>query len=296
VSASSRTSEVELALDAHAETGEGPVWDHRDQSLLWIDVTGGLVHRLDPITGRDESFHVGQHVGALALRSAGGFVLAVRGGFAGFDLVIARPLPIADTEAATPTNRMNDGKVDSKGRFWAGSMAYTETGREGSLYRLDQDQTVTKVLSGLGISNGLGWSPDDSVMYHIDSLTGGIDAYDFNADTGQITNRHRLIDIERADGIPDGMTVDREGYLWVALWNGWGVRRYGPDGTLDRGIRLPVRQVSCCTFGGPDMRDLYITTAARGLSPRELTEQPRAGGVFRYQPGVSGLPSRAYEG
>jgi sugar lactone lactonase YvrE len=287
---------VDLVLDAHAETGEGPVWDHRDESLLWIDVTRGMVHRFDPVTRRDESFHVGQHVGALALRSAGGFVLAVRGGFANFDLGTSRAQAIADTEAATPTNRMNDGKVDSKGRFWAGSMAYSEEGREGSLYRLDQDHSVTRILTGLGISNGLGWSPNDRVMYHIDSLTGGVDAYDFNADTGQITNRHRLIDIERADGIPDGMTVDGEGYLWVALWNGWGIRRYRPDGALDGEIRLPVRQVSCCTFGGPDMRDLYITTAARDLSALELDDQPGAGGVFRHQPGVAGLPSRSYGG
>jgi sugar lactone lactonase YvrE len=287
---------VELVLDAHAETGEGPVWDHRDQSLLWIDVTRGVVHRLDTVTAKDESVGVGQHVGALALRSAGGFVLAVRGGFAGFDLVIGRPQFMADTEATTPSNRMNDGKVDSKGRFWAGSMAYSEEGHAGSLYRLDQDHSVAKMLTGLGISNGLGWSPDDQVMFHIDSLAGGVDAYDFNAETGQISNRRRLIDIDRTDGTPDGMTVDAQGYLWVSLWNGWCVRRYGPDGTFDREIKLPVRQVTCCTFGGPTLGDLYITTAARGLSAQELEGQPRAGGVFRHQPGVSGLPSRPYEG
>jgi sugar lactone lactonase YvrE len=235
-------------------------------------------------------------VGALALRAAGGFVLAVRGGFAGFDLATDRKQWIADTEAATPTNRMNDGKVDSKGRFWAGSMAYAEVGREGSLYRLDQDHSVTKVLSRLGISNGLGWSPDDKVMYHIDSLSGGVDAYDFNVQTGNITNGRRLIDVNRAEGTPDGMTVDAQGFVWVALWNGWGVRRYGPDGTLDREIKLPVRQVSCCTFGGPNLRDLYITTAARGLSAEDLDEQPAAGGLFRHQPGVAGLPSTPYEG
>ena len=291
-----RTAEVELVLDAQSETGEGPIWDHRDHRLYWIDVTRGIVHRLDVDSGRDESFEVGQHVGAMALRQAGGFVLAVRGGFAGFDPSTGQIEPIAHTESARPTNRMNDGKVDSSGRFWAGSMAYAESGREGSLYRLDADHSVTRLLTGLGISNGLGWSPDDSVMYHIDSLAQGVDAYDFDRATGTITNGRRLIDISPAQGTPDGMAVDAEGCLWVALWNGWGVCRYRPDGTLDRQVRLPVRQVTCCSFGGPGLQDLYITTAARGLSPQELGEQPGAGGVFRHQPGVGSLQSRPYEG
>lgn len=263
---------------------------------MWVDITRGIVHHLDPVTRVDRPFDVGQHVGALALRASGGFALAVRGGFAYFDPVARRLGTIADTESGTPTNRMNDGKVDSQGRFWAGSMAYTEEGHAGSLFRLGRDHSVTIVLAGLGISNGLGWSPDDRVMYHIDSLDQGVDAYDFDSETGQITNRRRLIDIDRADGTPDGMTVDGQGFLWVALWNGWSVRRYGPDGALDRDLALPASQVSCCAFGGPDLRDLYITTAARGLSARELEEQPSAGGVFRHQPGVSGLPSRPYEG
>ena len=288
--------EAELVLDARAETGEGPVWDFRDQSLVWIDVTQGLIHQFDPGTGHDASFDAGQHVGAVALRSARGYALAVRGGFAVVDLDGGVVEPLADTEATAPGNRMNDGKCDSSGRFWAGSMAYTETGRDGSLYRLDRDHSVTTMLTGQGISNGLGWSPDDRVMYHIDSLAGGVDAYDFSPETGQITNGRRLIDVAPEDGIPDGMTVDADGYLWIALWNGWSIRRYRPDGAFDRAIRLPVRQVSCCTFGGADLSDLYITTAARGLSTTGFQEQPGAGGLFRSQPGVAGLATHPYEG
>ena len=287
---------VELVLDARAEIGEGPVWDHREQRLYWLDVTRGIVHSFDVESGSDESFEVGQHVGALALRRTGGFVLAVRGGFAAFDPRTGRIEDIADTEAANPTNRMNDGKVDSRGRFWAGSMAYAERGQEGSLYRLDRDHSVKKMLTGLGISNGLGWSPDDETMYHVDSPAQGIDAYDFEPDTGRITNGRRLVHIENAEGTPDGMTVDTEGCLWVALWNGSEVRRYRPDGRIDAEVRLPARQVSSCTFGGPALRDLYITTAMRGLSPQELRQQPGAGGLFRHQPGVGGMPSTLYEG
>jgi len=288
--------EIEMVLDARAETGEGPVWDSRDESLAWIDVTQGLIHRFDPDTGHDEVFNAGQHVGALALRMAGGYALAVRGGFAVLDTGSGVLEVVADTEAAAPSNRMNDGKCDSAGRFWAGSMAYAESGREGSLYRLDRDHSVTTLLTQLGISNGLGWSPDDRVMYHIDSLAGGVDAYDFTPETGQIANRRRLVDVARDDGIPDGMTVDADGCLWVALWDGGCVRRYRPNGTFDRAIRLPVRQVSCCTFGGPDLGDLYVTTAARGLSALDLQKQPGAGGLFRCRPGVSGLATHPYEG
>ena len=287
---------IELVLDAHADTGEGPVWDHRDQSLLWVDVTRGVVHRLHPTTEIDSRVEVGQHTGALALRAQGGLVLAVREGFAGFDFEKGDLRPIADTEGARPTNRMNDGKVDGAGRFWAGSMAYSETGSAGSLYRLEPDGSVTTVLTGIGISNGLGWSPDNRVMYYIDSLAAGLDAYDFEIDTGEISDRRRLIDVQPESGIPDGMTVDEEGGLWLALWNGGCVRRYAPDGSLERTIGLPVRQVTCCTFGGGDLGDLYITTAARGLSPRELEDQPRAGGVFRLRPGVRGMPSQEYAG
>jgi sugar lactone lactonase YvrE len=287
---------LELVVDAHAETGEGPVWNRRDRTLLWIDVTRAQVHKLNPITLDDASMHVGHHVGAVALRRRGGLVLAVRGGFASFDFATGELVPMADTEASHPANRMNDGKVDSAGRFWAGSMAYSETGREGSLYRLDPDGSVTTVLTGVGISNGIGWSPDNRRMYHIDSLSAGVDEYRFELDTGEIFNRHRLIDVSPTDGIPDGMTVDSDGCLWVAFWNGSCVRRYAPDGTLDRTLNLPVTQVSCCTFGGDDLSELYITTAARGLSAGEKRDQPEAGGVFRHLPGVTGLPTVAYSG
>ena len=291
-----QSARVDLVLDAHAETGEGPVWDHRDQSLLWVDVTRGQVHRFDPTAGIDICVEVGQHTGALALRAGGRFVLAVRGGFAGFDLDTGKLEPIGDTEAHRPTNRMNDGKVDAAGRFWAGSMAYREQGREGSLHRLDPDGSVTTVLTGIGISNGLGWSPDNRIMYYIDSLDAGVDVFDFELDTGVISNRRRLIDVAPRDGVPDGMTVDEEGCLWVALWGGGAVRRYTPAGTLDRTVEFPVGQVSCCTFGGADLADLFITTAARGLSVEDLEQQPAAGGVFRHRPGVRGTPSREYAG
>src|ERR1700736_4700880 len=158
--------QVELVLDAHAEVGEGPVWDQESGRLLWVDITRSLVHLLDPGSGVNRSFEVGQHVGAAAFRAGGGLVLALRGGFGLLDLDSGRVETIAQTEMARPGNRMNDGKCDRAGRFWAGSMSYEERGREGSLYRLEHDRTVALVLSGVGLSNGLDWSPDDRLMYH----------------------------------------------------------------------------------------------------------------------------------
>jgi len=286
--------EVELVLDAHAEVGEGPGWDPQNGRLVWVDITGRLVHLFDPNTGSDRSIDVGQHVGAAAPRASGGLVLALRGEFGLLDLESGRVETIADTEATNPDNRMNDGKCDRAGRFWAGSMSYSETGNAGSLYRLEHDHSVVRVLSGVGLSNGLGWSPDERLMYYIDSLAATVYVFDFDAESGSIANRRALIEVAKGQGTPDGMTVDDEGCLWVAFWGGGAVRRYAPDGSLMEEVRLPVRQVSCCAFGGPDQGDLYITTAARGLSARELEEQPWAGGLFRFRPGVTGPPAYAY--
>jgi sugar lactone lactonase YvrE len=286
--------EVELVLDAGAEVGEGPAWDAQAGHLVWVDITGCLVHLFDPLTGANRSFEVGQHVGAAAPRAAGGLILALRGGFGVLDLDSGHVEQIADTETSRPENRMNDGKCDTAGRFWAGSMTYAERGTAGSLYRLDHDRSVVRVLSGIGLSNGLGWSPDDRLMYHIDSLAQTVYVQDFDGPSGSITNRRPLIQVDPEMGTPDGLTVDADGCLWVGFWGGGAVRRYGPDGAQLDEVRLPVRQVTSCAFGGPDGGDLYITTAARGLSAQEREEQPGAGGVFRCRPGVTGPPASAY--
>ena len=288
--------QAELVLDAHSQLGEGPVWDVQRERLIWVDITGRRVHRFDPLTGQDELRDVGEHVGAAVLRTAGGLVLAVRRGFALLDFETGQVETIAETEAEHPERRMNDGKCDSAGRFWAGSMTYSESGREASLYCLHTDRRVTRVLMGVGLSNGLGWSPDDRLLYYIDTLAAGVDVFDYEPSSGQIRDRRRLIDVPRLAGFPDGMTVDAEGCLWVALWGGAAVRRYGPDGSLQSEVRLPARQVTSCTFGGLELGDLFITTAARGLTEQQLNEQPGAGGVFRCRPGVRGLPAQEYRG
>jgi sugar lactone lactonase YvrE len=286
--------EMELLLDAHAEVGEGPAWDPQSERLIWVDITNRLVHIFDPASGSDKSIDVGEHVGAAVPHVSGSLMLALRGGYGVLDLDSGLVEPIADTELSNPDNRMNDGKCDRAGRFWAGSMAYSERGNAGSLYRLDNDHSVTRVVSGVGLSNGLGWSPDDRLMYHIDSLAATVYVQDFDPGIGSIANRRPFIEVPAGHGTPDGMTVDEEGCLWVAFWGGGALRRYSPDGVQLQEIAFPVRQVSCCAFGGPDLGDLYVTTAARGLSAAEREQQPAAGGLFRLRPGVKGPPAYAY--
>ncbi len=287
---------VAIAHDPGAEHGEGPTWDAAAGRLIWVDLLRGIVHRLDPATGDDEPVQVGQPVGAAVPRAGGGLALAVRDGFALLDPGSERPRMVAEVEADTPSNRMNDGKCDSAGRFWAGTMALDSRPGAGALYRLDPDMTVTTTLSGVSISNGLGWSPDDRTMYYVDSGEQAIDAFDFDVKQGRVTNRRRLAAIEVEAGTPDGIAVDVAGCLWVALWGGGAVRRYSPAGDLLATVRLPATQLTSCTFGGPELRDIYVTSASSGLSAEERRRQPYAGVVFRVSVDVPGALAARFGG
>jgi len=290
VTAAPRRLEAELVLDAHAQLGEGATWDAAGGRLVWVDILRGQAHRFDPAAAGDRAVDVGQHVGTAVPRARGGLLLALRDGFATLDDDGALRW-IARVEADRPGNRMNDGKCDPRGRFWAGTMAYDETPGAGSLYRLDPDGTVTTMLTGVTISNGLAWSADQRTMWYIDTPTHGVDAFDFDAEAGTIANRRRVVAVPEADGSPDGMTVDHDGCLWVAMWGGAAVRRYRPDGTLDTVVALPVSQVTSAAFGGGRADELYVTSAREGLSDEQLAAQPHAGALFRVRPGVTGPPA-----
>jgi sugar lactone lactonase YvrE len=235
-------------------------------------------------------------VGAVALTEAGDLVMAVCHGFARLDLDSGRVRTIVEVEADRQDQRMNDGKCDPAGRFWAGTMAFDYRRGAGALYRLDPDGRVHTMVREVTISNGLDWTDDGRRMYYIDTATKSIDVFDFDPANGAIVNRRPLVQVPDGQGFPDGMTLDADGGIWVALWGGSAVRRYTPDGALDREIRLPVTQPSSCAFGGRDLRDLYITTAATTLSPEARTRQPHAGGVFRCRPGVQGRPANRFRG
>jgi len=290
-------SEVEVALEARATLGEGPVWDDREHVLYWVDITAGQIHRFEPETGRDVVRGVGRPVGAVGLRTGGGLVVALENGF-GLMAAFEGPLEVVATIASDPPGslRMNDGAVDPAGRFWAGTMAYELTEDAAALYRFDPDGSIHLMLESVTISNGIAWSGDGNTMYYIDSATGGVDAFDFDIAAGTINRRRQVIRIPDSEGMPDGLTIDAEGYLWVCLWQGWAVHRYRPDGILDRVVRLPVAQVTSCAFGGEDLSTLFVTTAREGLGDEEARCQDLAGSVFRIEPGVRGVPSNRFVG
>jgi sugar lactone lactonase YvrE len=276
---------AELVSDARARLGEGPLWDARTNELLWVDILPGTVHRFDPSTGGDRPFDAGSYVGAIVPRAAGGYALAVASGFAvATDDGVVTPLVAAGHDDSI---RMNDGACDSRGRFWAGSMRVDEGPTGGCLYRLDPDASLTTICHGVSISNGIAWSLDDTLLYYVDTPTRTIDVFDFDAETGAASNR-RVLRRTDGPGLPDGLIVDAEGGLWVAFWGGGCVRRYAPDGTLEAVVDVPAAHTTKAAFGGPDLADLYITSAAG--------DEPHAGGLFVARPGVSGLPARAFAG
>ena len=292
-----RTIRAELVLDARARHGEGPVWHPTERTLDWVDIMAGHLHRYDPRTDRDQVIDVGRPIGAFAPRLSGGYALALENGF-GILEPSGEVRMVAPLATHGPPQRMNDGKCDRAGRFWAGTMAYDFTPGAAALYRLDADFNVTTMLSDVTLSNGLDWTDDDRTMYYIDSLARGIDAFDFDARSGAISGRRRLIEVrsdktaQTGETVPDGMTVDAEGYLWVAVHGASEVRRYSPLGEVECIVRLPVCGVTSCAFGGEGLNDLYITSMVVFDDGRE----PLAGALFRCAPGVRGRPARLFAG
>ena len=286
----------ELVLEATAIVGEGPIWDDSNARLVWVDIPTGLVHLFDPESGRDKAISMGQSVGVAVLGRKGSLIVACADGFYGLDTSSGQTVLLANVEEDLPESRMNDGACDAAGRLWAGTMSDKAVPGAGSLYRFDPDRVLTKVLSNLTISNGIDWSLDNSLMYYIDSATQTVDTFDFDLVSGSLSNRRTLIAIPHSEGMPDGLTVDTEGCLWVALWGGGAVRRYSPDAVQIAHYDLPVEFVSCCAFGGPSYDDLYVTTGRYTLTPDEVKKQPGAGSLFRINPGVRGRPAYRWAG
>jgi sugar lactone lactonase YvrE len=284
---------AELVLDSRARIGEGPLWDHERARLLWVDIPANALHEFDPQSGTDTVTDVGQPIGAVAVCARGGLVAALRDGF-GFLPPEGRGVSgLVEVEKDRPANRMNDGKCDCRGRFWAGTMAWDHTPGAGSLYCLERSAggcRVSVVLTGLTVANGLDWSPDNRRMYYIDSPTQRVDVFDFDAARGAVSNRRTFVAIPPSDGMPDGMVVDAEGGVWVALFGGGRIRRYAASGEIDIEVRVPVTLVTSCGFGGPHLDQFYITTARHRLTPEEAMAQPTAGGVFVCRPGPVGRP------
>jgi sugar lactone lactonase YvrE len=276
--------------------GEAPHWDDRTGTLLFVDLTGGAVFRYDQSGVRLGSFAAGQEVGAAVPRRGGGLVLAVRDGIAvaaddGEGLELAAPV-----EHEIPGNRMNDAKCDPAGRLFAGTTAFDFSPHSAALYRVEADWSFERIVRDVTQSNGIAWRPDGRKMYFIDSATRGIDVFDYDIGTGSVRNRRRLVTIERAHGIPDGMTADSAGNIWVACFGGAAVRCFSPAGEQLDEVFFPVTQVTSCAFGGPGLADLYVTSAAYRLSTDQLKREPHAGATFVCRPGAVGMPASSFAG
>ncbi|NJP52274.1 SMP-30/gluconolactonase/LRE family protein [Streptomyces sp. SBST2-5] len=289
MSTAPRTPAYEVAVRAEATLGEGPTWDPATGRLLWVDILGCRIHTYDPATGRRTLRRTEQHIGAAKPRTGGGLVLNLRDGIGLLDP--------DDTfrwlhREVVPGRRGNDAAVAPDGSLWAGTMRYDEAPGGGTLSRITPDGQVTTVLDDVAVSNGTGWSPDGRLMYYVDSPTRRIDVLDHDPATGQVSGRRPLAEIEEGAGFPDGLTVDADGCVWVALWDGGAVRRYTPDGTLDRTLTFPVPRVTACAFGGAGLTDLYVTTARVGLT----APHPLAGSLLVI-PGIGkGVAQPAFAG
>jgi L-arabinonolactonase len=289
-------TDVTCVLDCRSLLGEGPLWDVAEQRLYWVDIKSRLIHRFAPDTGVDETWATAEDVGSLALRERGGLVIALKSGFYFFDLAEGRARPAVLPGSEPANNRFNDGKTDRQGRFWAGSMDDGEKRPTGGLFRLQPDLACRKMVDGIICSNALCWSPDSRLMYYADSWQRTVWVWDFDAATGEIDNRRVFLRVPEADGIPDGATVDSEGFLWIAQWGGWRVARYAPDGRLARTIMLPVQQPTCPMFGGPGLDVMYVTSASIRLDAEARARQPQAGSLFAVDAGVKGLPEARFKG
>ena len=285
----------EVAVPPEAQLGEGPRWDAATGTLFWVDILGQRVHRYDTATGVDAAWATPDLVSlALPRRRGGSVVVGLPDGLYLLDDLDG--VPLVPLEADVIGNRTNDGACDAHGRLWIGTMALDERSPSAALYKVEADLRAIRVLAGATIANGLGWSPDGARFYFIDSPTRRVDVFACDPETGALGERRPLATVDVDGAVPDGMAVDAEGCLWVALHGGWGLNRYSAEGELLTTVRLPVANVTSCCFGGPELRDLYVTTRRESLSDAELAQQPLAGALLRLDPGVAGLPTYAFAG
>ena len=289
--------EVRCVSESRSLLGEGPMWSPRDGVLYWVDILTPAFHRLDTVRGEDKETKLGSMVSVVIPKATGGLLLATPGGLVTYDAETKLLMPMCHPEADRPGNRYNDGKCDRMGRLWIGSLDMATAVNRGNLFRVDTDASWKKMDSGFTVGNGLGWSPDNKFMYFTDSMRRTIYVYDFDLQSGEISNRKSFIKLDPSDGTPDGMTVDEDGCLWVAVWDAWRVSRYSPDGKEILRIKMPVPRPTSCCFGGENLDTLYVTSASIRLNAEALAAAPLSGSLFAIRvPGVRGLPETIFGG
>ncbi len=298
-------STVECVVDCKAWLGEGPLWSPDERCLYWTDVPSYTMHRWSPGSGETSTWKMPEMVNSMALRRSGGMIATTTTGVDFWDPETEKRERLCAPDASVPTNRSNDGKCDRQGRFWFGTMhnnlnpdgsARPIEGSTGNLFRIDADMSHHHMESDVGISNTFAWSPDDTIMYFADTFI-GIYAYDFDAASGAISNRRMFAKTDDESlGLGDGSTIDSEGFVWNARWDGGCLIRWAPDGTIDRTISLPCSRVTSAIFGGEDLDVLYVTTARYDLSEGDLAGQPLAGGIFAIDTGTKGIAETPFAG
>ncbi|MFW6290370.1 MAG: SMP-30/gluconolactonase/LRE family protein [Mariniphaga sp.] len=293
----SKKDKVELVLDTKSALGEGAIWNYKTGELIWVDIDGQILNIFNPFLNFNKEMLTGQMIGTVVPAESGKLIVALENGFYQLDPETGSKLFIADPEEEKPGNRFNDGKCDPAGRLWAGTMHKEGKPDSGALYRLDPDTVVHKMIDKVSTSNGIAWSLDHRKMYYIDTPTQKVTAWNYDNETGEISNPKTAVEVPREMGYPDGMTIDAEGNLWIALWSGSAVGCWNPEtGELLRTIDVPAKNVTSCAFGDADLATLYITTARQGTSAEELEKFPHAGGLFKASPGVKGVEAFFFKG
>lgn len=277
-----------LAHQYDADLGEGPIWDQRRQELIWLDVTRGKVLFFSPTKQSQSEVTFNKHIGALALSESSDLIFAMRDGFARYSTNLKKLISFVGV-LDSPDVRFNDGAVDRQGRFVAGTMGYQPSPKTGRLFSFTESAGFRTLIPEVGVSNGICWNKNSTLMYYVDSLQRSIQLFDYNLISGDISNPRVLVEFEESLGIPDGMTIDQEGNLWVAMWAGAKVLKVNPKGEITNSIDLPVSKVTSVTFGGERLQDLFITTARYEMTSQELELQPLSGSLFRVETDTCGF-------
>lgn len=293
--------QLEHVLASQDMVGECPYWNINEQALYWVDILGNRFHRYHPTTGKWDTYTVDKtmSIGAIAPGKSGDIVMATSNGFARYNLTTKEISFIIHPKAHLRHMRFNDGSVDAQGRFWAGTMSMLPEKwelLEGKLYRLDPDESVHAMDTDYALINGIGWSPDNTAMYVVDSARKLVYRFDFDLLSGKISNRRTFLDTTDEMGVPDGLAVDQAGNLWIAFWDGWNITCFDREGTRLSRINLPVQCPASCTFGGADLDELYITSAWDELNEEQRVNQPLAGDIFRMKMDVPGLAQHLFLG
>jgi sugar lactone lactonase YvrE len=289
---------IRCVLPWQAIVGESPVWHPAEQSLYWVDIQSKQIHRFDPASGSNQTFDLPEIVTCIDLRTGGGLVLTLKKHFATFDPSTLKLELLGDVERELPNNRFNDGKCDPQGRFWAGTMdAVNWSAPSGNMYRLDADKTISLMQPNIICANGIDWSLDGRKLYLTESFRYAILVYDFDPATGASSNPLPFATLNsNSGGFPDGLTVDSDGFVWSNVVGPGQIHRYDPQGKLEQIVQLPVPRATDCTFGGPDLKTLYITSARETMTPEQLAAAPLSGSLFAVDCDVRGLPSSFFAG